>query len=165
MLLLWCLSMIEFSPSLLGGRSFHLFVDLKQAIVSVSGRISPQVWDVFLKPTTSFFFRCWFFQQLRSILLRKDALYNSFMVGDVGFILRSIHSNYLTIMHCFRRLCDVALFDQSSCFVKIMYFFLSYPFSRSVVFSFEFSHLIKFFSPSSTGVRSEIFFPLVPFLH
>ena len=43
------------------------------------------------------------------------------MVGDVGFILRSIHSNYLTIMHCFRRLCDVALFNPSSCFVKIMF--------------------------------------------
>ena len=74
----------------------------------------------FHKPATSLFLPLLFFKQLCSILLRKDALSNSFMVGDVGFILRSIHSNYLTIMHCFRRLCDIALFDPSSCFVKIM---------------------------------------------
>ena len=87
------------------------------------------------------------------------------MVGDVGFILRSIHSNYLTIMHCFRRLCDVALFDQSSCFVKIILFFLSYPFSRSVVFSFEFSHLIKFCLLPQPECCLKYFVPLVPFFH
>ena len=79
------------------------------------------------KPTTSLFFSLLAFQQLRSILLRKDALKNSFMVGDVGFILCSIYSNYLTIMHCFRRRCDFALFDQSSCFCQdhIIFPFLS----------------------------------------
>ena len=40
------LSMIKFSLSPLGGRSFHLFVDLKQAIVSVSGRLSPHNFEM-----------------------------------------------------------------------------------------------------------------------
>src|SRR3954470_3203315 len=34
---LWCLSMIQVFSYPLGERSFHLFVDLKQAVVSVSG--------------------------------------------------------------------------------------------------------------------------------
>ena len=44
-----------------------------QSFVSVSGRISPQFWDVFHKPTTSLCFSLLIFQQLRSILLCKDA--------------------------------------------------------------------------------------------
>ena len=58
------------------------------------------------------------------------------MVGDVVFILRSIHSNYLTIMLCFRRL--VMLLSSTNHLVL----------SRSCNFSF----LIRL-----TGVLSEIF--------
>ena len=76
------------------------------------------------------------------------------MVGDVGFILRSIHSNYLTIMHCFRRLCDVALFDQSSCFVKIMYFSFLIRLARVSCFhssSLILSSFVSFLNRSAVG--------------
>ena len=67
------------------------------------------------------------------------------MVGDVGFILRSIHSNYLTIMHCFRRLCDVALFTHhlrlwGPCS------FRAYPVNRSVVSSFQVLPILSSFA-------------------
>ena len=46
----------------LGGRSFHLFVDLKQAIVSVSGRLSPHNFEMFsISPLQAYSFCCWFF--------------------------------------------------------------------------------------------------------
>ena len=44
-------------------------------------------------------------------------------------------------------------------------FFLSYPFSRSVVFSFEFSHLIKFCLLPQPECCLKSFLPLVPFFH
>ena len=45
----------------LGGRSFHLFVDLKQAIVSVSDRLSPHNFEMFsISPLQACAFRCWF---------------------------------------------------------------------------------------------------------
>ena len=59
---LWCLSMIQaFSISFLVKEVFHLFVDLKQAIVFVSGRISPQVLRCLHKPTKIISFLCRFF--------------------------------------------------------------------------------------------------------
>ena len=68
---LWCLSMIQVFSYPLGESSFHLFVDLKQAIIFVSGRISPQVLRCFHKPTTSLFFSLLVFQQPRYNLLGK----------------------------------------------------------------------------------------------
>ena len=42
-------------------RFFHLFVDLKQAIVSVSGRLSPHHFETFaISPQQACDFRCWF---------------------------------------------------------------------------------------------------------
>ena len=42
-----------------------------QSIVSVSGRISPQSWDVFHKPTSSLLFSLLVFQQLHSTLILR----------------------------------------------------------------------------------------------
>ena len=65
-------SMIQVFSYPLGKISFHLFVDLKQAFVFGSGRISPQFWEVFHKPTTSLFVSLlFFFQQFRSNLLGR----------------------------------------------------------------------------------------------
>ena len=62
MLLFWCLSMIQaFSISFSVKEVFHLFVDLKQAIVSVSGWLSPHNFEMFsISPQQSCAFRCWF---------------------------------------------------------------------------------------------------------
>ena len=58
---LWCLPMIQVFSYPLAGRSFHLFVDLKQAIVSVSGRLSPHNFEMFsISPLQACAFRCWF---------------------------------------------------------------------------------------------------------
>ena len=44
----------------LGGRSVHLFVDLKLAIVSISGRISPHSLEMCsISPLQTYSFRCW----------------------------------------------------------------------------------------------------------
>ena len=59
---LWCLSMIQaFSISFSVKEVFHLFVDLKQEIVSVSGRLSPHNFEMFsVSPQQACAFRCWF---------------------------------------------------------------------------------------------------------
>src|SRR3954471_14681824 len=49
MLLLWCLSMIQVFSSPLGERNVLLFVDLKQAISSFDGRLSPHNFEMFSK--------------------------------------------------------------------------------------------------------------------
>ena len=65
-------------PSYLSIISVEEVIHLVGVIISIicfcTGRISPQLWEVFHKPTTSLFFSLLVFQQLRSILLRKDAL-------------------------------------------------------------------------------------------
>ena len=109
----------------------------------------------FHKPATSLFLPLLFFKQLRSILLLKDALSNSFMVGDVGFILCSIHSNYITIMLCFRRHGDVALFTHhlelwGSCS------FHAYPFNRSVVTSLQVLFILSSFPSSFSRSAAQI---------
>ena len=58
---LWWLSMIQIFSFSSRCRSFHLFVDLKQAIVSVSGRLSPHNFEMFsISPLQACAFRCWF---------------------------------------------------------------------------------------------------------
>ena len=58
---LWCLSMIQVFSYPLGESSFHLFIDLKQSIVSVSGRLSPHHFEMFaISPQQACAFRCWF---------------------------------------------------------------------------------------------------------
>ena len=69
---LWWLPMIQVFSYPLGKSSFHLFFDLKQAIVSVSGRLSPHNFEMFsISPLQAYSFRCWFFQQLRYNLLGR----------------------------------------------------------------------------------------------
>ena len=64
----------EFSPILSAKEVFISSLISNKQLFFVSGRISPQVLRCFHKPTTSLFFSLLVFQQLRSILLRKDAL-------------------------------------------------------------------------------------------
>ena len=74
-------------------------------------------WDVFHKPSTSLFFSLLVSQLLRSILLFKDALPNLFQAELVVFFSVLL----VPFLYLLRRHCDVALFDPSSCFVKIMF--------------------------------------------
>ena len=63
----------KFSPILSAKEVFISCLISNKQLFFVSGRISPQVLRCFHKPTTSLFFSLLVFQQLRSILLRKDA--------------------------------------------------------------------------------------------
>ena len=69
---LWWLSMIQVFSYPLDERRFHLFVDLKQAIVFVSGRLWPHSFEMFFhKPTTNLFVSLLVFQQLHYNLLGR----------------------------------------------------------------------------------------------
>ena len=65
---LWCLSMIQSSPSHLGEEVFHLFVVHNQSLFSLVAEFHLKFWDVFHKPTTSLFISLLVFQLLCSYL-------------------------------------------------------------------------------------------------
>ena len=79
----------------------------------------------FHKPTTSLFFSLLVSQELRSILPCKDALEIQ-LWWKLSFSSPSLYPNGLASILLLRRHCDIALFDPSSRFVKIIFFpFLS----------------------------------------
>ena len=94
--------MIQVFSYPLGESSFHLFVDLKQAIVSVSGRLSPHNFEMFsISP-----------QQAYSFVV--DFLNNSIQF----FLLSSFHSIlsiFSEALHCSSR-------QVSSHFVKFLFY-------------------------------------------
>ena len=81
---LWCLSLIQaFSISFSVKEVFHLFVDLKQAIVSVSGRLSPHNFGMFsISPLQVYSFRCWFSNN--SVITFLEGCFPSSFVAEVG---------------------------------------------------------------------------------
>ena len=64
------------------------------------------------------------------------------MWQKLSFSSPSLYPNDLDSILSFRRHCDVVLFTHHLVLLRSCYF-LSYPFNRSVVFSFKFFHLIK----------------------
>ena len=83
MLLLWCLSMIQVFSYPLGERSFHLFVDLKQAIVSVSGGLSPHNFEMCsISPQQACSLCCWF--PNNSVITFLEGCFPSSFVAEVG---------------------------------------------------------------------------------
>ena len=153
MLLLWCLSMIQVFSYPLGESSFHLFVDLKKAIVFVCGRFfTSSSWDVFHKPSTSMFFSLLISQQLCSNLLFKDALSNSFEVEHVVFF----SVLFIAFFHFSRGI--VMMLSSliiSYCEDHVLSF--AYPFNRSVVSSLQFLFILSSFLLFSTGVFSKLY--------
>ena len=113
----------------------------------------------FISPLQAYSFRCWF-PTTPFDPSPKEAFSSSFEVEDVVF------SSVLLIpfLHLFRRHCDVALFDPSSCFVKIMFFLLLIHLTGVLC------PLLKFFSsyqvlhPFSIGVLPEFVLPCSSFL-
>ena len=120
MLLLWCLSMIQVFNYPLGKRSFHLFLFSSKQLFFVSGTISPQVLRCFNKSTTSLCFSLLVFQQIRSILICKDA-FQVHLWQKISFYSPSLYPNNLASILSFRRHCDVALFT-NLLELRIMFF-------------------------------------------
>ena len=73
---------------------FHLFVDLKQSIVSVSGWLSPHNFEMFsISPQQAYSFRCWFSNNsVQSFFVRILFKFNC--GGSCHFLLRSFLSNW-----------------------------------------------------------------------
>ena len=93
----------------LGERSFHLFFDLKQAIVSVSGRLSPHNFEMFsISPLQAYLFRCWFSNN--SIITFLEGCFPSSFVAEVGIFSSILLFQWSIFYSFFRRHCDVALF-------------------------------------------------------
>ena len=133
MLLLWCLSMIQGFSYPLGERSFS------SPWCSHSNQWLPLVavchlimLRCFHKSTTSLFFSLLVFQQLRSILLFKEALSNSIVIEVV--VLFSV-----SWFHSF--ICPEGIVMFSSTHHLVLprsYSFLAYPFNRSVVWNLSY---------------------------
>ena len=136
MLLWWYLSMIQVFSYPLGKSSFHLFVDLKQAIVSVSGRFSPHNFEMFsISPQQACAFRCWLSNNsVKSYFAR---MLSKFICGkSCHFLLRPFYPNNLASILSFRRHCDVALFTNHLVLSRSCSF-RAYPFNQSVVSSLQ----------------------------
>ena len=107
---LWCLSMIQaFSISFSVKEVFHLFGDLKQSIVFVSGRLSPHHFEMFaISQLQAYSFRCWFSNNLVATIL-KGCFPSSFVAQVVIFFSAPL-SQQSIFYSFFWRHGDVALF-------------------------------------------------------
>ena len=119
------------------------------------------IWDVFHKTISSLFFSLLVFPTTPFDPYHKD-VFSSSLVAEVGIFFSILLFQWYIFYYFFRRHCDVALFTHhldswGSCS------FLAYPFNRSVVFSFEFSNLIKFSLLSQLESCLKSFLPIVPF--
>ena len=144
MLLLWCLSMIQVFSYPLGESSFHLFIDPKQVIVSVSGRLSPHNFEMFsISPLQYYSFCCWFFPNNPVVTFLEGCFPRSF-VAEIGISFSILLFQWSIFYSFFQRQCDVALFAHHlelwrSCS------FRAYPFNRSVVSSLQFLFILSSF--------------------
>mgnify|MGYP005815193367 CR=1 FL=1 len=113
-----------------------------QSIVSVSGRISPQYWEVFYKPTTSLFVSLLLFQQLRCNLLRR--VLSKLICGrSWHFPSPFCYSNDLSSIPSFEG--NVMLLSSliiSNCEDHVL--FVLIHLTRVLCHLFKFFHLIKF---------------------
>ena len=146
----------SFLHILLGERSFHLLFDLKQAIVSVSGRLSPHSFEMFsISPLQAYSFCCWFSNN--SVLTFLEGCFPRSFVAEVGIFFSIPLFQWSIFYFFFRRHCDVALFTHllglwGPCS------FRAYPFSTGVSCPlFKFFPFCQVLPPFSTGVLFEIF--------
>ena len=111
MLLLWCLSMIQVFSYPLGERIFLLFVDLKQAIVFVSGKkFHLMFWDVSISPRGSYPFVVGFFSNNSVITFLEGCFPNSIAV-EVGFFFSILLFQWSIFYSFFRRQCVGNFFE------------------------------------------------------
>ena len=108
---LWCLSLIQaFSISFSMKEVFISSLLSNKQLFFISCRISLQALRCFHKPTTSLFVSLLVFQQLRSILLCKDA-FQADLWYKLAFSSPFFYFNNLSSILSSRRHCDVALFS------------------------------------------------------
>ena len=163
MLLLWCLSMIQVFSYPLSERSFHLFVDLKQAIVSVSGRLSPHNFEMFsISPLQACAFRCWFSNN--SVQFFFARMLSKLICGrSWHFLLHSVIPMIYLLLFLSEALWCCS-FQSSSWFMKIIIFPLF------ILLTGELCPLLKFFSADQAlhifpiGVLPEVVLPCLSFL-
>ena len=75
----------------------------------VSGRISPQVFEMFsISPLQAYSFRCWFSNN--SVITYLEGCSPSSFVAEVGIFFSILLLLWSIFYSFFRRLCDVALF-------------------------------------------------------
>ena len=116
--------------------------------------VTSSFWDVCHKPIISLCFSLLIFQQLRSILLCKDAFPRSF-VAEVGIFFSILLFQWSIFYSFFRRHGDVALFTHhlelwGSCS------FHAYPFNRSVVSSLQVLFILSSFPSSFSRSAAQI---------
>ena len=132
-----------------------------QSFVSVGGRSSPHNFEMCsISPQQACSFRCWFSNN--SVLTFLEGCFPRSFVAEVGIFFSILLFQWPIFYSFFRRHGNVALFTHhlelwGSCS------FLAYPFNRSVVFSFEFSNLIKFSLLPQLESCLKSFLPIVPF--
>ena len=93
-----------------GEISFSSPCSYQSNLVSIYGRISPQVLRCFHKPTSTLLFSLLIFQQLRSSLLRKVVSFKFICGRSCDFLLRSFLSINLDSILSFQRHCDLTPF-------------------------------------------------------
>ena len=148
-------------------------------LFSVCGGISPHNFGMFsISPLQAYSFRCWFSNH--SVITFLAGCFTSSFVVEVGIFFSILLFQWSIFYSFFRRHCDVALFNPSSCFVKIMFnsfhlqseccpnYIILIPslscFNRNVVSSAQVLFALSSLASLSTGVLSEFVLPRSSFL-
>ena len=161
MLLLWWLSMVQvISLSSWWKKFSSLLWSQTSNCFSLVAEFHLKSRDIFHKPTSSLFISLWVCQQPRCNLIER--VLSKLSCGrSWHFLLHSVIPMIYLLLFLPEALWCCS-FHSSSRIVRIV-FFRAYPFNRSVVFSFEFSHLIKFCLLPQPECCLKSFLPLVPF--
>ena len=88
---------------------------------SLVAKFHLKCWDVSISPLQAYSFRCWFSNN--PVITFSEGCFPSSFVAEVGIFSYILLFQWSIFYSLFRRHCDVALFDPSSCFVKIMFFY------------------------------------------
>ena len=165
MLLLWCLSMIQVISLSSWWKKFFISSVLSIILfVSVVAEFRLNFEKFSISPLQTYLLRCWFSNN--PVVTFLEGCFPSSFVAEVGIFFsvilfrRSIFYSFVPEALWCCSLRPIILFCQDH-----VIFFLSYSFSRSVGFSFEFSHLIKFCLLPQPECCLKSFLPLVPFFH
>ena len=117
-------------------------------------------WDVSISPLQDYSFRCWFSNN--SVITFSEGCFPSSFMAEVGISSPFLYSNDLSSIFSYGGM--VMLLSSliiSNCEDRVLFF--TYPFNRSVVFSFKFFHVIKFCFSFQPECCLKSFLPIMPF--